>query len=85
MSVVFDQKFRDWLESINMAGAFPALERVQELLLLAPQECKQTCTPEENGIKMFWFYYGLYQGRLIHEQIESEPPEIAHLVTLLED
>lgn len=80
----FLERFHGWLAEIDMAGPAPAIERVQELLLRAPDETKTPSGDEQAGIQMLWFYFGFYQGRLLHEELtEPEPPELAKLLLRL--
>jgi hypothetical protein len=61
-----------WLTEIDMAGSCPPLEQIHELLSNAPLYSRQA----RPAARMFWFLFGMYHGRLLHEHLTEAEPEI---------
>jgi hypothetical protein len=61
----------DWLTEVDMSGSCPSLERVHVILDQAASEFRRA----RPIARMFWFLFGMYQGRLLHEKLTTVEPE----------
>lgn len=61
----------DWLTEVDMSGSCPSLERVHVILDQAAAEYRRA----RPTARMFWFLFGMYQGRLLHEKLNGVEPE----------
>lgn len=62
-----------WLTEIDMAGSGASLTRLQKILCKTPSSFRSA----RPVARMFWFLFGMYQGRLLHEHLTTvAEPEI---------
>jgi hypothetical protein len=61
----------DWLTEVDMAGSCPSLERIHVILDQVAAEYRRA----RPTARMFWFLFGMYQGRLLHEKLTTVEPE----------
>lgn len=62
---------RDWLADVDLVGCCPSLERLHVVLSQAPSSYRLA----RPVARLFWFLFGMYQGRLLHEQLTTPEPE----------
>lgn len=61
----------DWLADVDLVGCCPSLERLHVVLSQAPSSYRLA----RPVARLFWFLFGMYQGRLLHEQLTTPEPE----------
>lgn len=78
------EKIEAWLMELDMAGSCPSLERLQDLLSKAPVNIQQSWSNETIAMFVTMFFFGMYEGRCLHERIlEPSPPIFDHLYDIL--
>lgn len=74
------ERIAEWLVDVDMAGSFPSLERLQQLLLEMPMTSNSAWSPEYLAL----FLFGMYEGRKLHERLKTpEPAELERFFDLL--
>lgn len=60
----------DWLTEVDMAGSGASLDRIHAIINHAPPSYRNA----HPIARMFWFLFGMYQGRLLHEKLTCVEP-----------